>query len=177
MQKIHPGGQCETIFYNKLGPYEALTHLNITSGVSAGRPPQGASITSLQSFAPACTVKLYILHERSRRTFHYAVICCMGTIGSQSRLLLCPFLCFLFVFAHRMKLDIDGFIDLPCSFFFFFFAFKYFAPAPSLASQAYETTLHLTCPLHPVLPSRPVYNHDNINIFIPAMLSPCAEPR
>lgn len=31
---------------------KVCTHLNITSGICAGRPPQGGFITSLQSFAP-----------------------------------------------------------------------------------------------------------------------------
>lgn len=31
---------------------KVCTHLNITSGICAGRPPQGGFVTSLQSFAP-----------------------------------------------------------------------------------------------------------------------------
>ena len=52
----------EKLIINELG-HEASTHLNITCGVSAGRPPQGASITSLQSFAPAYTVKWCCMRE------------------------------------------------------------------------------------------------------------------
>jgi len=67
---------------------KVCTHMNITSGVCAGRPPQGGFVTSLQSFAPVdnresihlwmrtfCTVSRYCCLELfSFRNVHLSVI-------------------------------------------------------------------------------------------------------